>query len=162
MSELQLTNMESTMNSDIPQLPAAAPVEEKVYVTPDPSKGKRFTSFDDFLNDICTPEEVARVNAIAATQSVGHALTGMRIAAGISQKMMAAALGVTQPRVSMIESAPNSKASWQVIRKYVEVTKHPFKAVLEDGSVMTFTSPALMRRRPVRRSARRKTEAVCA
>ncbi len=157
MSDFQVTNMETTMSNNISQPTAVDMEEEKVYVEPNPAKGKRFSNMDDFLNDLCTPEEVAEVEAIAATQTVGHALTGMRIAAGISQKMMAAALGVTQPRISMIESAPNSKASWSVIIKYVEVTQCPFKAVLEDGSVVSFSRPGSSRRR-----SRQKKEPVCA
>ncbi len=143
-----MTNSETGMSSSIPQFPATDMEEEKAYLEPNPSQGRRFANFDDFLNDICTPEEVAEVKAIAAAHTVGHALTGMRIAAGISQKMMAAALGVTQPRISMIESAPNSKASWSVVIKYVEVTRRPFKAVLEDGSIVSFSKPGATKKRP--------------
>ncbi len=148
MSDFQETNMETTMSNNISLSPAADTAEEKVYVEPNPAKGKRYSNMDDLLNGLCSPEDAAEVKAIAATQTVGHALTSMRIAAGISQKMMAAALGVTQPRISMIESAPNSKASWSVIIKYVEVTQRPFKAVLEDGCTVSFTKPVHPRRRP--------------
>ncbi len=142
MSKIDINKSVETENADVVQANAIIPEEEKTYVEPEPSKGKRFDSVDDFLQDICTPEEVAKIKELAVTQTVGHALTAMRINAGISQKMMAAALGVSQPRISAIETAPNSKASWKVIQRYVEVTKCSFKAVLEDGSVVCFSRPS--------------------
>ncbi len=143
--------MESDMNGLAPALSVDEEVEEKDYVVPDASRGKRFANFDDLLNELCTPELLEEVKALAASQTVGHALTRMRIAAGISQKVMAAAMGVTQPRISMIETAPNSRASWSVIHKYVEVTQCPFRAVLEDGSIVSLTRPGLSAKRPGRK-----------
>ncbi len=132
---------------------ASSSVTAKVYSTPNPSKGKRYNNLDDLLNELCSPEQLAEVDALVASQSVGTELTAMRIRSGISQKMMAAALGVSQPRISAIETAPNARISLQSIQKYVEVTRLPFKATLEDGSVLSVSLPSALKRRPRRKKA---------
>ncbi len=160
MSEITLTDMDADMNSGVALTSSAAVVEEeeKEYVEPDPSKSKRCASFDEFLQDFFTDEEIKEIHSITASQSVGTELASMRIRAGISQKMMAAALGVSQPRISAIETAANSKASWKVVQQYVSVTGTPFKAVLEDGSVVTLTRPGQSHPRP----RKRKESSLCA
>lgn len=124
-------------------------MEDKVYLPIDVSKGKRYESFDAFMQDSCTPEEREEVARLAAASTVSDALTLMRIKAGISQVMMAAALNCSQPRISAIESATNDKMSMPAVLKYVEVTGLPFKAQLEDGRVIAVSS------RPKGRKSRR-------
>ncbi len=136
-----------------PAAAAAETVEEKVYVTPDASKSKDYDSYDDFLQAVCTPEEIARIKALKAAHTIGCELTSMRIRGGISQKVMAAAMGVSQPRISAIETAPNSKASLEAIQKYVDVTGFPFKARLENGSTLSIEPSKAARPRPRRRKA---------
>ncbi len=153
MSEINLSDMGETMESEASQVPVLYVDGGKEYVAPDPSKGKRYHSFDEFLLDTFSAEDVAEIKAMAAAYSVAHELTALRMDSGISQKVMAAALGVSQPRISAIESAPNSKANWSVVQKYVQVTRRPFKAVLEDGTVVSFKCPSPVRPRPRRKAA---------
>ena len=153
MSEITLTDRDADQNIGGAPTPSAEIVEEKEYVEPDPSQSTRCASFDEFLQDFFTDEEIEEIHSITASQSVGSELASMRIRAGISQKMMAAALGVSQPRISAIETAPNSKASWKAVQQYVSVTGTPFKAVLEDGSFVTLTRPGQSHPRPRNKKA---------
>lgn len=70
-----------------------------------------------------------------------YALTSMRIKAGISQVVLAGAMGCCQPHISRIESSANEKISMATILKHVEVTGLPFEVMLEDGKVVSVKSP---------------------
>ncbi len=153
MSEIHYENPEHTLKAYAAMSESRAIEDRMPRITPDPSKSKRVNSFDELLQEFYSSEEISEMRALAATQTVGHELTSMRITSGISQKMMAAALGVSQPRISAIETAPNARISLQSIQKYVEVTRLPFKATLEDGSVLSVSLPSALKRRPRRKKA---------
>lgn len=101
---------------------------------------KTFSTIGEVLKDCVPPEILAGSARLVAASTVSNTLATMRIKAGISQKMMAAALGCTQPRISAIESAINDKMSMTSVLKYVEVTGLPFKAQLEDGRVIAVST----------------------
>lgn len=124
--------------------------------TPDVSgETKTFSTIREALKD-CVPPEILEGSArLVAASTVSNTLATMRIRAGISQKMMAAALGCTQPRISAIESAINNKMSMTSVLKYVEVTGLPFKAQLEDGRVIA-VSTVPGSRRPRKHGVSRK------
>lgn len=115
-------------------------MENKEYVPIDLSKNKRYATVEDALKDCVPPEIMEEAKRIAAASTVSSALAHMRVKAGISQNMMAAALDCSQPRISAIESATNDKMSMPAVLKYVEVTGLPFKAQLEDGRVIAVSS----------------------
>ena len=102
-------------------------MENKEYVPIDLSKNKRYATVEDDLRDCVSPEIMEEAKRIAAASTVSSALAHMRVKAGISQNMMAAALDCSQPRISAIESATNDKMSMAAVLKYVEVTGLPFK-----------------------------------
>lgn len=121
-------------------------MENKEYVPIDLSKNKRYATVKDALKDCVSPEIMEEAKRIAAASTVSSALAHMRVKAGISQNMMAAALDCSQPRISAIESATNDKMSMAAVLKYVEVTGLPFKAQLEDGRVVAVSSVPKSRR----------------
>lgn len=100
-------------------------MENKEYVPIDLSKNKRYATVEDDLRDCVSPEIMEEAKRIAAASTVSSALAHMRVKAGISQNMMAAALDCSQPRISAIESATNDKMSMAAVLKYVEVTGFP-------------------------------------
>ena len=106
-------------------------MENKEYVPIDLSKNNRYATVEDDLRDCVSPEIMEEAKRIAAASTVSSALAHMRVKAGISQNMMAAALDCSQPRISAIESATNDKMSMAAVLKYVEVTGFPFKVQLE-------------------------------
>lgn len=77
----------------------------------------------------------------------------MRIKSGISQKVMAGALNCRQPRISEIESTPNDRMSMSTVLKYVEVTRLPFEAELEDGRAVIVKLPKKKRSAPVKETS---------
>lgn len=86
--------------------------------------------------------------------SCARHLTSMRIRAGISQNIMAAALNCRQPRISEIESTPNEHISMTIILKYCEVTGLPFKAELENGRTVSVSRP------PPQKGEKRKSPGI--
>ncbi|MEG0334738.1 MAG: helix-turn-helix transcriptional regulator, partial [Akkermansia sp.] len=129
-------------------------MENKKYVPIDLSKNKRYATVEDALKDCVSPEIMEEAKRIAIASTVSSALAHMRVKAGISQNMMAAALNCSQPRISAIESATNDKMSMPSVLKYVEVTGLPFKAQLEDGRVIAVSS--VPKGRKTRKSMLRK------
>ena len=115
-------------------------MENKEYDPIDLSKNKLYATVEDDLRDCVSPEIMEEAKRIAAASTVSSALAHMRVKAGISQNMMAAALDCSQPRISAIESATNDKMSMAAVLKYVEVTGFPFKVQLEDGRVIAVSS----------------------
>lgn len=116
-------------------------IDDKKYVPVNVSRGKRYAKVNDLIDDTFTEEEQLEINQLRSSTTLSAALSQMRIKAGISQVMMAEALGCAQPRISVIESNTNKKTSMDTILRYVSVTRLPFKAVLEDGRVITISSP---------------------
>lgn len=90
---------------------------------------------------IVSEEEWSAIEKQAAAYTLASTLAEMRTQSGITQKEMARALSVSQPRISEIESTPNASVSLGNILKYVECTKRPFKAKLENGTTITLTPP---------------------
>ncbi|MEG1508641.1 MAG: helix-turn-helix transcriptional regulator [Akkermansia sp.] len=129
-------------------------MENKKYVPIDLSKNKRYATVEDALKDCVSPEIMEEAKRIATASTISSALAHMRVKAGISQNMMAAALNCSQPRISAIESATNDKMSMPSVLKYVEVTGLPFKAQLEDGRVIAVSS--VPKGRKTRKSMLRK------
>lgn len=80
--------------------------EEKIYEPIDFSWNKRYASLEEHTRASYTLEEVEVIKRRNAQMSCVHALTTMRIRAGISQVVMAGAMGCRQPRISLIESKP--------------------------------------------------------
>lgn len=115
--------------------------EEKIYEPIDFSKNKRYASMEEHTQACYTPEEIEEIGRRNARMSCAHVLKTMRIKAGISQVVMAGAMGCRQPRISLIESSPNEKISMPTILKYVEVTGRTFDAELEDGKVNKVSEP---------------------
>lgn len=66
-------------------------MENKEYVPIDLSKNKRYATVEDDLRDCVSPEIMEEAKRIAAASTVSSALAHMRVKAGISQNMMAAA-----------------------------------------------------------------------
>lgn len=114
---------------------------EKEYLPPDPSNSKRHKTLKEAHAGILTDEEWDAVEQETKAMSCARHLTSMRIRAGISQNIMAAALNCRQPRISEIESTPNEHISMTIILKYCEVTGLPFKAELENGRTVSVSRP---------------------
>lgn len=115
--------------------------EEKIYEPIDFSRNKRYASLEEHTNANYSPEEVEEIKRRNARMSCAHALTTMRIRAGISQVVMAGAMGCRQPRISLIEGSPNEKICMPTILKYVEVTGLAFEAELEDCTMIKVNRP---------------------
>ena len=90
---------------------------------------------------IVSEDEWRDIEKQAEAYTLAAKLAEMRTKSGITQKEMALALDVSQPRISEIESTPNASVSLANIRKYVEVTQRAFKASLENGIVITLSRP---------------------
>lgn len=71
--------------------------------------------------------EIGEIKWRNARMSCAYALMAMRTKAGISRKMMAAALDILLGVFSSIEMANNEKIHMPALLKYVEVTGLPFK-----------------------------------
>lgn len=117
-------------------------IYDKEYAPINISKGKRYAKVSNLIADTFTEEEQLEINKLRASTTLSAALSQMRIKAGISQVMMAEALGCAQPRISVIESSTNKKTSMDTILRYVSVTGIPFRAMLEDGRIITISAPS--------------------
>ncbi|MEG0024263.1 MAG: hypothetical protein RR719_02805 [Akkermansia sp.] len=124
--------------------------EEKEYLPADPTKGNFYKNIREAVADVISDEHWEEIEQLAKTMTCATRLTEMRIKSGISQCIMAAALNCRQPRISEIESTPNARMSMSSILKYVEVTKIPFEAELEDGRIIIVRMPRKKRKSPSR------------
>lgn len=120
---------------------------EKEYLPPDPSNSKRHKTLKEAHAGILTDEEWAAIEQETKAMSCARYLTSMRIRAGLSQNIMAAALNCRQPRISEIESTPNEHISMTIILKYCEVTGLPFKAELENDRTVSVSRPRRKKRK---------------
>lgn len=120
--------------------PSPEVMKNKEYVAIDLSKNKRYSTIEEAMKDCVSPEIIEESKRLMAASTVSSALAHMRVKAGISQNMMAAALNCSQPRISAIEGASNDKMSMAAVLKYVEVTGLAFKAQLEDGRVIAVSA----------------------
>lgn len=114
--------------------------KEKEYFPIDFSRNKRYASLEEHTQANYTPEEIEELQRRNARMSCAHALTTMRIRVGISQVVMAGAMGCRQPRISLIKSSPNEKISMPTILKYVAVRVLVFNAVLKDGRMISVST----------------------
>lgn len=114
---------------------------EKEYAAPDPFRSVTSRDLWGDVKDCLSPEIVEEARKLVAGMTFSRMLTAMRVKSGISQRMMAAALDCSQPRVCAIESTPNERISMATILKYCEVTGLPFKAELENGRIVSISRP---------------------
>lgn len=115
---------------------------DKKYLPISIKKQKRVNSVKGVhVPAILTEEEWTAIEQKADAYTLAAKLAEMRTKSGITQKEMAKALAVSQPRISEIESTPNSAVSLANIRRYVEITQQAFKANLENGIVISLSRP---------------------
>ncbi|MEG0025616.1 MAG: XRE family transcriptional regulator [Akkermansia sp.] len=123
-------------------------MEKKEYLDTDSMKSKRYSSLKDahVSSHLLSEKEWEEVEQKVRAHSMAMKLTEMRIKAGISQRVMAAALNCRQPRISEIESTSNARMSMSTVLKYVEVTHLSFDVEIEDGRRVIVRLPRKVRK----------------